>query len=67
MKKIVWTLLLLLLIAIVVCFATDRFMLAYGLIFFLMTILTAIGHVYSIDNQIYLDKKRREADDSKRW
>lgn len=67
MKKIVWTLLLLLLIAIVVCFATDRFMLAYGLIFFLMTILTAIGHVYSIDNQIYLDKKRRETDDSKWW
>lgn len=67
MKKIVWTLLLLLLIAIVVCFATDRFMLAYGLIFFLMTILTAIGHVYSIDNQIYLDKKRRETDDTKWW
>ncbi|USG67327.1 hypothetical protein NDK47_08655 [Brevibacillus ruminantium] len=65
MKKIAWTAILLLLTAIIICFWMDQFMFAYGLIFFLITILTAIGHVYSIDSQIYLDKKSRETEHAK--
>jgi hypothetical protein len=50
MKTVVWAALAVLIAAIVACFALDRFMFAYGLIFFLITVLTAIGQVYGIDN-----------------
>jgi hypothetical protein len=67
MKTVVWAALAVLIAAIVACFALDRFMIAYGLIFFLITVLTAIGQVYGIDNHLYLDKKAREYDENKRW
>lgn len=67
MKTVVWAALAVLIAAIVACFALDRFMIAYGLIVFLMTVLTAIGQVYGIDNHLYLDKKEREYDENKRW
>jgi hypothetical protein len=58
MKKFSIVLIVTLFFGIVYCFYTDRFMTAYDLIFILISVLAIIGHIYAIDNSIYLRKKQ---------
>ncbi|MGO0062725.1 hypothetical protein ACTID9_22340 [Brevibacillus fluminis] len=66
MKKLVYTTVLVLIASIVTCFATDHWMAGYSLIFLLVSILTGIGHIYSADNSIYLQKSQKVDDDDYR-
>ncbi len=66
MKKLIYLLLAGLIVAIIVSFAIDEFMVGYGLAFVLISIFTTIGHIYGIDNQIYLHKKKYHDDYDKK-